>query len=158
MHTGWAENVRLARRTDRGEDIHESIEQFEKDFHQAALPEFEEIAKEELEKEEASIEEQNEAFKEGKSPFSEKLNELSDWTQEQIKAEKEGAIDPNGKIPRFFGLIIPPEEERILSPEAEAYLKSTYERLSRVDLPDSYDARDHGNLNITPASEFFREL
>ena len=80
------------------------------------------------------INEQNKLFLEGKSSFTEKLNELSDMPRDLFKKEKEGQINlrPTG----YFNL---DPSEWYTHPD----LKEVYE--SRQTLPASFDARSKGN-------------
>jgi len=139
---GWAAKIRQVKLYRDDEPSDESFDEFEKKHHQYALPDEAAKYEDELKEEEKEIQEENEKFKEGKATFSEKVNDLTDWTKDEIEKDKEGAIDP--ATSRFFGLIEPSEEDKMLSPEAEANLKKIYARLARTDVPDSYDARDHG--------------
>ena len=153
-HTGLAAKVRPAKRLDL-EEFKETFKQYEKEFNEYfESGKWKDIAEHEFKLEECQINELNEAYKEGLSPFWEKLSEFSAWTKEDVEALIEGAKDPGKE--RFFGLIEPSEENKKLSREAEAYLKKTYARLARTDVPDSYDAREYGNLNII--SYFFKFL
>ena len=88
--------------------------------------------------EEASIERDNMDFENGKSSYSEKLNELSALPSDEFESEKLGAL---GAPEYAKGLIETPEEERIMSLEDQAYLDSIYEDLDRQSIPSSYDAR-----------------
>ena len=151
-HTGLAAKVRPAKNLARDEN-NLPFEEFEEKFHEFfESGKWKDIAEHELQLEEHEIEAANEAYKEGFSSFWEKLNEFSAWTKEDVEALIEGAKDPGKE--RFFGLIEPSEENKKLSRKAEAYLKKIYARLARTDVPDSYDARLHGNLNII--SYFFK--
>merc|ERR1719510_2714854 len=140
--SGLAAKVRPAKNLARDEN-NLPFEEFEEKFHEFfESGKWKDIAEHELQLEEHEIEAANEAYKEGFSSFWEKLNEFSAWTKEDVEALIEGAKDPGKE--RFFGLIEPSEENKKLSREAEAYLKKTYARLARTDVPDSYDAREHG--------------
>ena len=77
-------------------------------------------------------------YENGKSSYSEKLNELSALPIDEFEAEKLGALEAAdyGK-----GLIETPEEERTISFEDQAYLDSIYEEMDRQSIPSSYDAR-----------------
>merc|ERR1712080_766315 len=124
-----------------------TIKEFEDEFHELwSDPNDEQAASQELAKEEASIEQHNQDYENGLSSYSEKLNELSAIPMDEFEAEKEGALEH----PDYAtGLIETPEEERITSPEDQAYLDSIYEELDRQYVPYSYDARQQ-NLITKP--------
>ena len=89
-----------------------NITEFENEFHELwSDVNDENEASQELIKEVESIEADNYDYKIGKSQFSEKLNEISALTKDELEIEKMGAI--------FFstGLIETPEEERNLESE-----------------------------------------
>merc|ERR1712088_380877 len=112
----------------------ENITEFEDEFHELwSDPEEEALAAKELANEEASIEQDNLDYENGKSSYAEKLGGL------------EGPIYPKG-------LIETPEAERTLSPEDQAYLNKIYEDMDREYIPSSYDARSYG-LITTPKSQ-----
>merc|ERR1719347_700811 len=108
-----------------------TIKEFEDEFHELwSDPNDEQIASQELAKEEASIEQHNLDYENGLSSYSEKLNELSALPMDQFEAEMEGALE---RPDYATGLIETPEEERNISPEDKAYLDSIYEELERPD-------------------------
>merc|ERR1719203_2526503 len=117
----------------------ETMTEFEDEFHELWNdPEAEALAAKELADEEASIEQDNLDYENGKSSYSEKLNELSALPIDEFEAEKLGGLE----APEYAtGLIETPEEERTISPEDQAYLDSIYEDLDRQSIPSSYDAR-----------------
>jgi len=117
----------------------ETIKEFEDEFHELwSDPKDEAAAAKELADEEASIEQDNLDYENGKSSYSEKLNALSALPEDEFEAEKLGGLE--GPIyPK--GLIETPEAERTLSPEDQAYLDKIYEDLDREYIPSSYDAR-----------------
>merc|ERR1712061_831137 len=86
----------------------------------------------------------------------EKEAEFSDLTKEEYEREMEG--DKTSKeeedVPIRFatGYIDIPEEEKILSPEDEAYLNSSYDELSRANIPNKFDARESVPSSGTPTS------
>ena len=124
----------------------ETIKEFEDEFHELwSDPKDEAAAAKELADEEASIEQDNLDYENGKSSYSEKLNELSALTKDEIEAEKEGLLDVNSRV-YPTGLIETPEAERILSPEDQAYLDKIYEDLDLEYIPSSYDARSEGTF------------
>merc|ERR1711971_1439478 len=128
----------------------ENITEFEDEFHELwSDPEEEALAAKELADEEASIEQDNLDYENGKSSYSEKLNALSALPKDEFEAEKFGGLE--GPIyPK--GLIETPEAERTLSPEDQAYLNKIYEDMDREYIPSSYDARSYG-LITTPKSQ-----
>merc|ERR1712088_1266083 len=130
----------------------ETIKEFEDEFHELwSDPKDEAAAAKELADEEASIEQVNKDYENGKSSYSEKLNELSALTKDEFEAEKLGLLDGNSRV-YPTGLIETPEAERTLSPEDQAYLDKIYEDLDREYIPSSYDARTQ-SLITTPKSQ-----
>ena len=123
----------------------ETITEFEDEFHELwSDPKDEAAAAKELADEEASIEQVNLDYENGKSSYSEKLNELSALTKDEFEAEKLGLLEGYGYRKYPTGLIETPEAERTLSPEDQAYLDKIYEDLDREYIPSSYDARSYG--------------
>jgi len=119
-----------------------TFKEFEDEFHELwSDPDDAADASNELAKEEASIEQHNLDYENGKSSYSEKLNELSALTKDEMEMEKEGLLDAEHYA---TGLIETPEEERNMSPEDEAYLDSIYDELDRAYIPSTYDARKKG--------------
>merc|ERR1719266_228289 len=118
----------------------EGEKEFEDEFHELFEdPVQKQEAADELAKEEASIEKDNEDYDNGLSTYKEKINELSDMTKEEMEKEKEGALDD--KTHRFAtGAFDLPEEDRYLSPDDQARLDSIYDELSRSTIPDEYNA------------------
>merc|ERR1712172_318216 len=130
----------------------ETIKEFEDEFHELwSDPKDEAAAAKELADEEASIEQVNKDYENGKSSYSEKLNELSALTKDEFEAEKLGLLDGNSRV-YPTGPIETPEAERTLSPEDQAYLNKIYEDMDREYIPSSYDARSYG-LITTPKSQ-----
>ena len=124
----------------------ETITEFEDEFHELwSDPKDEAAAAKELADEEASIEQDNLDYENGKSSYSEKLNELSALPEDEFAAEKLGLLDGNSRV-YPTGLIETPEAERTLSPEDQAYLDKIYEDLDREYIPSSYDARSQGTF------------
>ena len=125
-----------------------NITEFENEFHELwSDVNDENEASQELIKEVESIEADNYDYQIGKSQFSEKLNEISALTKDELEMEKMGAI--------FFstGLIETPEEERNL--ESEKRLQEIYDEMDRKGLPSSFDARKKGTLPISKIKEIF---
>merc|ERR1712223_1185749 len=110
----------------------EGEKEFEEEFHELFEdPKDEKKAADELAKEEASIEKDNELFDEGKSTWKEQINELSDMSKEEMEKEKEGALDISTH--RFaMGAFDLTEEDRYLTPDEQARLDSIYDELSRA--------------------------
>ena len=120
----------------------ETLTEFEDEFHELwSDPETEALAAKELADEEASIEQDNLDYENGKSSYSEKLNALSALPKDEFEAEKLGGLE--GPI-YAKGLIETPEAERTISPKDQAYLNKIYEDLDREYIPSSYDARSYG--------------
>ena len=121
----------------------ENMTEFEDEFHELwSDPEEEALAAKELADEEASIEQDNLDYANGKSSYSEKLNSLSALPEDEFEAEKLGGLEGPTTYPK--GLIETPEAERTLSPEDQAYLNKIYEDMDREYIPSSYDARSYG--------------
>merc|ERR1712198_197708 len=103
---------------------------------------------------EAEISEDNEKYAKGEASSVLKLYPWSDESKEEIEAEKMGLSrewDPSrGDAPpeRAMGLIMPPESERINSPQEE--LDSLYET-DRGYAPRTYFARNQGNCGSCAA-------
>ena len=102
-----------------------------------------------LEEVEAEIKEDNDKYAKGEASSGMKLYAWSDLSKEEIEAEKMGLSrewDPSrGDAPperRAMGLIMPPESERINSPEEE--LDALYET-DRGYAPKTYFAVNDGN-------------
>merc|ERR1712088_353545 len=130
----------------------ENITELEDEFHELwSDPETEALAAKELADEEASIEQDNLDYANGKSSYSEKLNALSALPEDEFEAEKLGGLE-GPTTTRAKGLIETPEAERTLSPEDQAYLNKIYEDMDREYIPSSYDARSYG-LITTPKSQ-----
>ena len=97
---------------------------------------------------EAEIIQDNDKYAKGEASSGMKLYPWSDESKEEIEAEKMGLSrewDPSrGDAPpeRAMGLIMPPESERINSPQEE--LDSLYET-DRGYAPRTYFARNDGN-------------
>merc|ERR1712008_474623 len=91
----------------------ETLTEFEDEFHELwSDPETEALAAKELADEEASIEQDNLDYENGKSSYSEKLNALSALPKDEFEAEKLGGLE--GPI-YAKGLIETPEAERTIS-------------------------------------------
>ena len=116
-----------------------SIKKFEDEFHELwSDPMDEATAAKVLADEEASIEQDNLDYENGKSSYSEKVNEMSALPINEFESEKLGALE----APEYAkGLIETPEIERTISLEDQAYLDSIYEEMDRQSIPSAYDAR-----------------
>jgi len=130
----------------------ETIKEFENEFHELwSDPESEALAAKELADEEASIEQDNLDYENGKSSYSEKLNALSALPNDEFQAEKLGGLE----APIYAtGLIETPEAERTISPEDQAYLDKIYEDLDHEYIPSSFDARYYGVITKPKKSDF----
>merc|ERR1739838_302562 len=72
----------------------ENITEFEDEFHELwSDPDEMSLAAQELADEEASIEQDNLDYENGKSSFSEKLNALSALPEDEFEAEKLGGLE-----------------------------------------------------------------
>jgi len=124
------------------EENHETIDEFNEEFH-IVVPDEDLKAEEEqrLKDIEAKINEHNQRFANGKASFSEKLYAFSDLSKEEIEETKMGVP---GDVPvRSFGLIMPPESERISTPEMEEDLASLY-ATDRGYTPRAYFSNNKG--------------
>ena len=104
-----------------------------------------------LQEVEAEINEDNDKFENGKASSGMKLYPWSDLSKDEIEAEKMGLSrgwDPKrGDAPpeRAMGLIMPPESERINSPQEE--LNALYET-DRGYAPRTYFAVNDGLVTV----------
>ena len=131
-----------------------SIKEFEEKFHQKfASPKDEADAAENLAKNEAGIDEENEKYAKGEANFEEELEPWDDLSDEEILKEKTGLAPEGGLInwgrsnPMRFrtGLLVKPEHERVNTPEEKAFLDEIYAKYDRDDLPQAWDSRAKGN-------------
>merc|ERR1711963_934066 len=118
----------------------ENLKQFDEEMGivENAPEEVEKMEEELLEKTEKEINENNEKFAKGESSFQEKLTEFADMTDDELK-EHEGAIAPDMDM-RGLGLVLPPAEERISSPN----LDEMYAELDRQTIPAAYNSITEG--------------
>jgi len=99
---------------------------------------------------EEEINAQNEAFAAGKANFGEKLYPFSDLAKEDFEKEKLGVSgwDPKrgdaAPERRAMGLTLPPESERINTPENQAKLEALYSALDRGYTPYKFNAKNNG--------------
>jgi len=140
--TAFADDDIFPDDNDTVSDVHETEDQFDDEFGimVANKKEYAEEAKR-LKKEEAQINEENKKFAEGKASFQEKLNPWSDLSMKEYLKEKTGVVDPNDGYAR--GLYLPPESERINTPEEQADLDALYAE-DRGRAPRSYSSYSYG--------------
>jgi len=123
-------------------DLSEGEDSFESEFRiKYPNKDDEKKAAAALKSAENQINEQNKKFQDGKSPFYEKLNALSDMTPEEFAKEKLGGKIPQTAQGRGLGAILPPESEWYTSPELEEVYASR-------QAPSSWDSTDRGM--VTP--------
>merc|ERR1712002_442643 len=134
--------------------VQETIDEFDDEFKILVLDEDLKAEEEQRLKEvEAEINEQNEKFAKGEVSSGEKLYSFSDLSKEELENEKMGLSrewDPSrGDAPpeRAMGLIMPPESERIITPEMQEELDSLYE-MDRGYTPRAYFAVNDGLVTI----------
>ena len=136
----------------------ETIDEFDNEFNIIVLDDDLKAEEEQRLKEvEANINEHNKKFANGEATYGEKLYAFSDLSEDEIKKAKTGLTggfyttrfggswDPKrGDAPpeRSTGLIMPPESERISSPQEE--LESLY-AMDRGYTPRTYFAVNDGN-------------
>ena len=119
----------------------ETIDEFDNEFNIIVLDDDLKAEEEQRLKEvEAKINEHNKKFANGEATYGEKLYAFSDLSEDEIKKAKTGLTgwDPKrGDAPpeRSTGLIMPPESERISSPQEE--LESLY-AMDRGFTPRTY--------------------
>jgi len=93
---------------------------------------------------EDEIDKENKKFAEGKESFKEKLYPFSDLSKEEFKKEKTGLVpDPQGRVIYAKGLQIPPESERVMTPEMQAKVDELYAR-NRGWTPRSFSSQSKG--------------
>ena len=100
---------------------------------------------------EAEINAENAAYEAGKANFGEKLYSFSDLDKEDFENEKEGISDgwdpKRGDAPperRAMGLTLPPESERINSPENQEELDALYSAMDRGYTPRQFSSKRKG--------------
>ena len=106
--------------------IQEFKEQFNKTYGTA---EEEAAAAKNLARNEAEINAQNEKFAKGEASYGEAVQPWDDLSEEEFIKQK-------------TGLILPPEHERINSPEVLAHFDNLRKLYNREELPDFWDSRD----------------
>ena len=130
-----------------------TMKEFEDEFNQVFNdPEKEKEAADELAKEEAQIDEENELFEKGEANFSEQLQPWDDLTKEEFEKEKEGLLLDDEEAVRSYdftnrhmGKLRTPEHEKVNTPEERAFLDNLYSKYDRAALPASWDSRSKGN-------------
>ena len=99
---------------------------------------------------EAEINEHNEKYARGEVHFAEQLYPFSDLSKEDFEKEKLGikGWDPRrgdaAPERRATGLTLPPESERVNSPENQAKLDAMYSALDRGYTPRKFSSKDKG--------------
>ena len=120
----------LIARTCLGEQFNLTIKEFEEKFHKTyGTPEEEEAAAKNLAANEAEINAQNEKFAKGDANFDEAVQPWDDLSEEEF-------------LNQMTGLILPPENERINTPEVLAHFANLHRMYNRQELPDFWDSRD----------------
>ena len=120
-----------------------TFEEFKEENHELFLdPKEEAAAKEEFEKHEAQVEQNNEDYEHGWSNFMEEVEPWDDESDEEFEKEKEGLIIPEG---RGMGLIDTPEHEKVNTPEEIAFFEEIYAKYDRASIPATWDSRAKGN-------------
>merc|ERR1712198_382475 len=134
----------------------ETIDEFDNEFNIIVLDDdLKAVEEQRLKEVEANINEHNKKFANGEATYGEKLYAFSDLSEDEIKKAKTGLTgynflrfggswDPKrGDAPpeRSTGLIMPPESERISSPQEE--LESLY-AMDRGYTPRTYFVNDGG--------------
>ena len=130
-----------------------TIKEFEEEFNQIFEdPENEKAAADELAKEEAQIDQQNELFEKGDANFSEQLQPWDDYSEEDFATAKEGLLPDEDESARDYdftkyhmGRLQTPESEKVNTLEELAFLDNLYRKYDRADLPASWDSRSKGN-------------
>merc|ERR1711962_1402808 len=119
-----------------------NLDQFDKKFKVLISDDAEKGAEAKRLKEvEDEIDKENKKFAEGKESFQEKLYPFSDLSKEEFKKEKTGLVpDPQGRVIYAKGLQIPPESERIMTPEMQAKVDELYAR-NRGWTPRSFSSQ-----------------
>ena len=114
-----------------------TIKEFEDKFHKSyETLEEEEAAAKNLAAHEVEINAQNEKFAKGEASFDEVGHSWDDLSDEDFLKQKTGEI-------------LPPEGERVNSPEVLAHFDNLYKMYDRQELPDFWDSRDPSLTNST---------
>ena len=120
----------IARTCLGAEQANLSIQEFKEKFHKEyETVEEEEAAAKNLAANEAEINAQNEKFAKGDANFDEAVQPWDDLSKEEF-------------LNQMTGLILPPENERINTPEVLAHFAKLHRMYNRQELPDFWDSRD----------------
>ena len=118
-----------------GQQINLTIKEFEKLYNKTyGSVEEEDAAANNLAANEAEINAQNEKFAKGEATFDEAVQEWDDLSEEEF-------------LKKMTGLILPPEDERVYSPEALAHFDNLRKMYDRQQIPATWDSRDQGTTN-----------
>ena len=127
-----------------------TFEEFKEENHELFLdPKEEAAAKEEFEKHEAQVEQNNADYEHGWSNFMEEVEPWDDETIEQFEEDNTGLIPIDDTVERGLGLILTPEHERINTPEEIAYFDELVAKYVRAGVPDTWDSRAKGSILIS---------
>ena len=114
-----------------------TIKEFEEKFQKSyGTLEEEEAAAKNLAAHEVEINAQNEKFAKGEASFDEVGQSWDDLSNEDFRKQ-------------MTGLILPPEDERVNTPEVLAHFNNLHKMYNRQELPDFWDSRDPGLTNST---------
>ena len=114
-----------------------TIKEFEEKFQKSyGTLEEEEAAAKNLAAHEVEINAQNEKFAKGEASFDEVGHSWDDLSNEDFRKQ-------------MTGLILPPEDERVNTPEVLAHFNNLHKMYNRQELPDFWDSRDPGLTNST---------
>ena len=118
-----------------GQQINLTIKEFEKLYNKTyGSVEEEDAAASNLAANEAEINAQNEKFAKGEATFDEAVQEWDDLSEEEF-------------LKKMTGLILPPEDERVNSPEALAHFDNLRKMYDRQNIPATWDSRNQGITN-----------
>ena len=124
------------------EQFNLTIQEFEGKFHKSyGTLEEEEAAAKNLAIHEAQINAQNEKFAKGEASFDEALYIWDDLSEDEF-------------LSQWTGVIIPPEDERVNTPEVLAHFDNLHAMYNRQELPDFWDSRDPVLTNSPPGKHF----
>ena len=131
----------IARTCLGAEQFNLTIQEFEEKFHKHyATLEEEEAAAKNLAVHQAEINAQNEKFAKGQASFEESMYIWDDLSEEEF-------------LNKMTGLIIPPEDERVNTPEALAHFDHLRKMNNRQELPAFWDSRDPTLTNSTSGKQ-----
>ena len=113
-----------------GQQYNLTIQEFEQLYNKTyGSVEEEDLAANNLAANEAEINAQNEKFAKGEANYDEAVQEWDDLSEEEF-------------LNKMTGLIIPPEDERVNTPEALAHFDHLRKMNNREELPAFWDSRD----------------